>query len=85
MPERLPSAQATTIVAMTKKSFAELPASTKVLLYLLGAVQFALLGAAHWDISHRDPSELRGSKAKWRAISLINFVGPIWYFTRGRK
>lgn len=70
---------------MSKKSLAGASTSTKVLLGVLGAVELGLLGAAHWDISHRDPRELRGSKAKWRAISLINFVGPICYFLRGRK
>lgn len=70
---------------MAKKRLAEAPVRTKILLAVLGLVEIGLVGAAHWDISHRDSSELRGSKAKWRAISLISFVGPIWYFTRGRS
>ncbi|MDN5790193.1 MAG: hypothetical protein L0H25_04900 [Micrococcales bacterium] len=70
---------------MAKNSLAEASTSTKILLGALGVVQLSLLGASHWDITHRDASELRGSKAKWRAISLISFVGPICYFLRGRK
>lgn len=70
---------------MTSRTLADAPASTKILLGVLAAVQVSLLGAAHWDISHRDPRELRGSPMAWRAITLINFIGPIAYFLRGRK
>lgn len=70
---------------MAKRSLAQARTSTKVLLGVLGAVELGLLGAAHWDISHRTPAELNGSPAKWRAISLITFAGPMWYFMRGRK
>lgn len=70
---------------MGKKSWADLSSLAKVVLGLVAVVELILLGAAQWDISRRDPSELRGSKAKWRAVVFINLVGPIWYFTRGRK
>lgn len=70
---------------MDKKSFSKKSTPTKVVLVLLAAVQVGLLGAAHWDISHRSTDELRGSKTKWRLITLINFIGPLWYFLRGRK
>ena len=70
---------------MSSRVLADAPTSTKVLLGVLGAVQVGLLGAAHYDISHRDPRELRGSPMAWRAITLINFIGPILYFLRGRK
>ena len=70
---------------MDKTSFAKASTPTKVVVILLSAVQVGLLGAAHWDISHRSPEELNGSKVKWRLISLINFAGPLWYFLRGRN
>ncbi len=52
---------------------------------LVGIIQIALLAAALRDIRKRDAEELRGSKTMWRAISLINFIGPITYFALGRK
>ena len=70
---------------MSSRTFTEMSTPTKVLLGALAAVQVGLLGAAHWDISHRDPEDLRGSPMAWRAITLLNFVGPIAYFLRGRK
>lgn len=75
----------TSIVVMARKSLTHASPRTKLLVGVLGAIQLGLLGAAHRDISRRDPGELNGSKRKWRAITLINFVGPIWYFARGRK
>lgn len=70
---------------MSKKSWADQSSAMKILVVVLAAVEFGLLGAAQWDISRRDPSELRGSKGKWRAVALLNLFGPIWYFARGRK
>ena len=52
---------------------------------LVGIIQIALLVAALRDIRKRDAEELRGSKTMWRAISLVNFIGPITYSTLGRK
>ncbi len=69
---------------MTSKKQLPRSAGGKVLLGLLIVIQLALTGAAHADLSRRDASEIRGSKAKWRAITLINFIGPILYFSRGR-
>lgn len=35
----------------------------------------------------RPPDEVNayGSKAKWAAIIAVNFVGPVLYFTKGRR
>ncbi len=58
---------------------------TQVIIAIAAAVEIAFLGAAHADISGRDPSGLRGRKEKWRAITLIRLVDPSWYFLRGRR
>ncbi|MPV49886.1 MULTISPECIES: hypothetical protein [unclassified Pseudactinotalea] len=68
-----------------RRSWADQPPRIKVLVCALAGIQLGLLGAAHWDLSHRDAAQIRGSKGRWRAITLINFVGPIWYFARGRR
>ncbi len=52
---------------------------------LAAVVQIALLAAALRDIRKRNAEELRGSKMMWRAISFVNFIGPITYFALGRK
>jgi hypothetical protein len=46
-------------------------------------VQLSMLVAAQRDISRRPAEEIRGSKALWRAVTLINFIGPGSYFTFG--
>ena len=47
-------------------------------------VQVTLFMAAQIDITKRDEDEIRGPKLLWRLICLVNFIGPILYFTIGR-
>ena len=51
----------------------------------LGTVQVGLQGAALWDLRHRAPRDVRGPRPLWAALSFVNFVGPIAYFTVGRR
>lgn len=48
-------------------------------------VQVSLALAAWWDLAHRPTDGVRGSKRLWAAAILVNFVGPIAYFSSGRK
>ena len=66
-----------------KKTWAELPPPAKFGTILAACVQLSLLIAAQRDISRRPAAEIRGSKALWRAVTLINFIGPGSYFTFG--
>jgi hypothetical protein len=66
-----------------KKTWAELPPPAKFGTIVAAAVQLSLLIAAQRDISRRPAGEIRGSKALWRAVTLINFIGPGSYFTFG--
>lgn len=70
---------------MTNRSWADLSQTQRRLVVAVGAVQLGLLTAAQLDIARRPASEIRGSKIRWRLITLINFAGPIAYFLRGRK
>jgi hypothetical protein len=70
---------------MTQKSWAEASPGQRLLVVLGGIVQMGLLVAAQVDITRRPAAEIRGSKRMWRAVSLINFFGPIAYFVRGRR
>lgn len=57
----------------------------RVMIAIAAMVQFALLAAAQADLLRRPASAVRGSKWAWRAISLVNFVGPVAYFLFGRR
>jgi hypothetical protein len=48
-------------------------------------VQFALAGAAWWDLSRRPSADVRGEKLPWALVIAINFAGPLIYFRSGRK
>lgn len=69
---------------MTKTRFRELPPPVRKLIIALGTLEVGLNLAAQLDISRRSQEEIRGSKLRWRLISLINVFGPLAYFRRGR-
>jgi hypothetical protein len=48
-------------------------------------VQLGLLIAAERDIRRRPAALIRGPKTRWRLLCLINFLGPLSYFTFGRR
>lgn len=52
---------------------------------LLTVVQVGLLAAAQIDLTRRTDEQVNGPKALWRAITLINIVGPLTYFAVGRR
>ena len=66
-----------------RKTWAELSPPAKFGTIVAACVQLSLLVAAQRDISRRPAEEIRGSKALWRAVTLINFIGPGSYFTFG--
>ncbi|WP_427135683.1 PLDc N-terminal domain-containing protein [Pseudarthrobacter sp. S9] len=68
-----------------KKTWKELSPLARFGTIAGAAIQLALLVAAQRDISRRPAEEIRGSKALWRAATLVNFVGPGCYFIFGRK
>jgi hypothetical protein len=52
---------------------------------LLTAVQVSLAVSAWTDLAGRPAEHVNGSKRRWAAIIAINFIGPMLYFTRGRR
>jgi hypothetical protein len=68
-----------------KKRWSEMSRGQQVATVLGAVIQFSLLAAALWDISHRPESEIKGSKKAWTAAAFVNFAGPIGYFLFGRK
>jgi hypothetical protein len=62
----------------------ELPPAKRCVAVAAIALQLGLFVAAELDIHRRCANEIRGSKARWRLICLLNFIGPISYFRWGR-
>ncbi len=68
-----------------KKSWKDMPPAARIGTVIVGVLQLAFLAAAQRDISRRPAEQIRGSKAVWRMVTLINFIGPGSYFAFGRK
>ncbi len=58
---------------------------SKVLMLLLAIVQVSLAVSAWTDLVQRPAQQVNGRKSRWAAIIAINFIGPMLYFTRGRR
>jgi hypothetical protein len=71
-------------MAKSGPSLKQLSPPLRAAAVVLGAVQIVLYVAAYVDIWRRPASQIRGSKARWRAICLLNTVGPLSYFRWGR-
>lgn len=70
---------------MATKHWGEMSVPQRAFLFVASIAQFALLGAALLDIRSRDAAQVRGPKGVWRGVVFINWIGPIAYFTLGRK
>lgn len=71
--------------AARARSWDELSPRSRRLLVILGIVEVILGVAAQIDISRRPPAQIRGSRRRWRLVSMINFFGPLAYFRYGRR
>ena len=67
------------------RSWRDLSWRRRLLLIAVGVVQLALLTAALFDLRRRPSTQIRGPKLLWVAASFVNFVGPIAYFSIGRR
>jgi hypothetical protein len=68
-----------------RRTFRDFGPRQRVLMGLGALVQFSLLAAAQIDLLRRPAALVRGSKWAWRAIALVNFIGPVAYFVAGRR
>lgn len=50
-----------------------------------GALEAAMTVAAWRDLSRRPDSQVRGSKRLWSFAVMVQPVGPVAYFTLGRR
>ena len=72
-------------MARSRARFSDLPRRRQAGIVVLGTVQLGLLIAAERDIQRRPAALIRGPKTRWRLLCLINFLGPLSYFTFGRR
>lgn len=70
---------------MSDKKKADLTRAQQTGVGVAGVIQLGLLVAAQIDLTRRTDEQVNGPKALWRAIALVNFVGPLAYFAVGRR
>ena len=68
-----------------KKRWSDLTPAQRRAIIAAGVVQNSLLVAALVDIRRRPARKVRGDKRLWTAASFVSWVGPIAWFTYGRK
>lgn len=66
-------------------AWADLTPARRAALVVVGTVETALTLAAWADLARRPASAVRGPKAAWALGALVQPVGPIAYFVRGRR
>jgi hypothetical protein len=68
-----------------KKSWRDMSKGQRISVMASGALNLALLVAAQRSIAKTPDAGIRGKKGIWRAVSFINFFGPVSYFLFGRR
>ena len=69
----------------TKKRWADLSSAQRRAIVAAGVVQNSLLVATLVDLRRRPARKIRGDKRLWTAAAFVSWIGPISYFTYGRK
>jgi len=68
-----------------KKKWSDRSKRSRSLIVGTGVVEVVLLVATLIDIKRRPAGQIKGSKQMWTALAFVNIVGPIAYFTVGRR
>lgn len=70
---------------MQRRRLRDLTPGQRAALATAAGVQIALAAAAWVDLARRPAELVRGPKGVWAVAIAVNFVGPICYFTAGRR
>jgi len=70
---------------MKKRSWSDLSERQQTAVLVGASVQLSLAATAWCDLARRPASLVNGHKAVWAGIIGVNFLGPIAYFTWGRR
>jgi hypothetical protein len=68
-----------------KRRWSELSHRRQAAIFAAAVGQVTLLVGALVDLRRRPARKIRGDKRIWTALSFVNYVGPIAYFTLGRR
>lgn len=68
-----------------KRRWDDLTPMQQTAIVTAACVQISLAATAWWDLAHRPAALVRGPKAAWAAGIAVNTIGPIAYFTLGRR
>jgi hypothetical protein len=68
-----------------RKKWNERSKLSRELIVVTGVVEVVLLVATLVDIKRRPEDQIKGSKRMWSALAFVNIVGPVAYFTFGRR
>ena len=70
---------------MARKRWSDLSDAEKTAILVMASVQISLAATAWVDLARRPAEQVRGPKAAWAVGIAVNFVGPLAYFTLGRR
>jgi hypothetical protein len=70
---------------MAKKRWSDLSDGEKTAVLVAASVQLSLAATAWVDLARRPAELVRGPKPAWALAIAVNVVGPIAYFTVGRR
>ena len=70
---------------MAKKRWSDLSDGEKTAVLVAASVQLSLAATAWVDLARRPADLVRGPKPAWALAIAVNVVGPIAYFTVGRR
>lgn len=68
-----------------KSHWKDFSAKRKTGMVILGLAQVALTTAAYRDLARRPADKVDGTKLAWSLALLVNWIGPLTYFAKGRK
>ena len=72
-------------MSIDEKKWSQMSNGQRSIIVIGSVVELGLQGVALVDLYRRDPSEVRGKKSWWFALSFVNFLGPIAYLVGGRR
>lgn len=67
------------------RNWSDLNPRTRKLIIAAGAIELSAKVAALIDIKRRPATRIRGPKQFWTAAMAVNGIGPLAYFTVGRR
>jgi Phospholipase_D-nuclease N-terminal len=68
-----------------RRSWRDLSSTQKALVVLGGAAEAVVTAVAARDLATRDPAQVRGPKAAWVPLLVVQPFGPVAYLFFGRQ